>query len=174
MGHPKGEQVGRCRHEVKDCVLGLGGEFSAATRTLSWDIGELAPKGQPGSKGQVSFHVALKPGLANGTLIENQAVVYFSSVPEETPTNWVVNEVQSAVAYPQVVDTVSGASKPITLHGADVNGLPLTYQVTDAPLYGTLTGTPPNVVYTPLRHTRGRTASPSWWTMGPARAARRR
>jgi hypothetical protein len=66
-----------------------------------------------------------------------------------------VNEVQSLVAYPQVVDTVAEAPKAITLKGADVNGHPLTYQVTVAPLYGTLTGTPPDVTYTPFEQYQG-------------------
>ncbi|WP_224241656.1 Ig-like domain-containing protein [Hyalangium gracile] len=38
---------------------------------------------------------------------------------------------------------------PITLSGADVDGDPLTFAIVTPPAHGALTGTPPNVTYTP-------------------------
>jgi hypothetical protein len=39
--------------------------------------------------------------------------------------------------------------KAITLLATDVDGDPLTYQIAAQPAHGTLSGTPPNVTYTP-------------------------
>ncbi|QSQ19174.1 tandem-95 repeat protein [Pyxidicoccus parkwayensis] len=47
-----------------------------------------------------------------------------------------------------------GSSVDIVLQAHDVDGDPLTYAVTTAPQRGTLTGTPPNLVYTPFRNAR--------------------
>lgn len=129
--------------------LNNGGEYSAATRTITWEIGELAPTGQPGSKGSVSFAVRLKRGLPSGTVIANQAVVHFPSVPEETPTNTVVNVVQPLAAVPQEIEMQTGQTRSIVLSGRDAGDNPLAYTIVEEPLYGTLTGTAPNFVYTP-------------------------
>ena len=124
-------------------------EYISSIRTLVWDIGELAPRGEPGSTGVVTFSVRLKPDVPGGTAIINQAVVYFPSVPEETPTNPVVNVVQPISALPQTVRT--GAMEPvtITLEGRDVGGAPLTYMIVDPPLNGELFGVAPTLVYSP-------------------------
>jgi Bacterial Ig-like domain/Domain of unknown function DUF11 len=124
-------------------------QYTAAARMILWDIGELAPKGEPGSKGQVSFSVKLKTGLPSGTVIANRAVVYFPSVPEETPTNTVVNVVQPLAAVPQSLETTYGQPIAITLSGSDVSGTPLSYAIKESPLSGDLTGTPPALTYTP-------------------------
>jgi len=118
-------------------------------------VGELAPKGQPGSTGTVSFSVRLKGGLPSGTVVANQAVVHFPSVPEETPTNTVVNTVQPLVASAQRLTTEAGQPVAFTLSGSDVSGLPVTFAVVDAPLYGTLSGNAPALVYTPAANFNG-------------------
>jgi hypothetical protein len=125
------------------------GEYSAATRMITWNIGELAPTGQPGSKGSVSFSVRLKRGLPSGTVIPNQAVVHFPSVPEETPTNTVVNVVQPLAAVPQRLEVEAGKTLALVLAGRDAANTPLRFTVVEEPLYGTLSGTAPNLVYTP-------------------------
>jgi hypothetical protein len=53
------------------------------------------------------------------------------------------------VANPQSVTTVQDTAKAITLTGTDVDGNPLTYSVMTQPTYGTLSGTAPNLTYTP-------------------------
>ena len=126
------------------------GDFYTGTRTLSWYVGELAPKGEVGSEGAVTFTVRLKDDLPSGTVIVNQAVVHFPSVPEETPTNLVVNTIQPVVALPQSLETESGQLLTITLQGVEVSGLPLTFTVAEEPLYGELTGIAPTLVYTPM------------------------
>ncbi|MSP62029.1 MAG: hypothetical protein EXR72_17195 [Myxococcales bacterium] len=56
-----------------------GGHWDGATRTLAWQLAEinLPPKGT----GYVTFQVKLAPGLAPGTVIENQASIVFDSNP---------------------------------------------------------------------------------------------
>jgi hypothetical protein len=122
---------------------------SLAARTIFFEVGELAPKGQPGSTGQITYSVRLKAGLPSGTVISNQAVVHFPSVPEETPTNVVVNTVQPIVVTPLALQTAFGQPVAVKLQGQDISNMPLTFAVVDAPLYGALTGAPPNLVYQP-------------------------
>ena len=55
----------------------------------------------------------------------------------------------SPVAAPQSVSTVEDTAKPITLTATDAESNPLTYSIVTGPAHGTLTGTPPNVTYTP-------------------------
>src|SRR5262249_49133234 len=54
------------------------------------------------------------------------------------------------VAYSQSVTTLQNVVRPITLTGADPNGGTLHYAVVLAPQHGTLSGTPPNLSYTPM------------------------
>ncbi|PDW03502.1 right-handed parallel beta-helix repeat-containing protein [Candidatus Viridilinea mediisalina] len=131
-------------------VIGNGGEYNATTREISWLIGDLDPVGQPGSTGEVTFTVNLKPNLPGGTIITNQAVVYFPSVPEETPTSVVVHMVQPVVAEPQTLTTKHETPLAISLSAREVSNAAVTYRITTPPLFGTLSGTPPNLTYTPM------------------------
>jgi hypothetical protein len=135
--------------------LAGAGRFVTATRMIVWDIGELAPKGEAGSKGEVRFSVRARSGLPSGTVITNQAVVYFPSVPEETATNGVVNVVQPLVAEPQRLATSYGTPLAIVLGGRDVSDMPLSYSIAQPPLNGALSGTPPNLTYTPAGNFTG-------------------
>ncbi|WP_322496421.1 right-handed parallel beta-helix repeat-containing protein [Chloroflexus sp.] len=125
------------------------GTYLQATRELVWTIGELGPKGAADSQGIITYTVRLREGLASGTVVANQAVVYFPSVPEETPTNTWVNLVAPLVATPQSLTTPYMTPLAITLSGREVSGLPLTYEVVEQPRGGTLSGTAPNLTYTP-------------------------
>jgi len=126
-----------------------GGDYLPATRTLIWQVGELAPAGQPGSTGEVGFTARLVPGLAVGTVVANHAVVHFPSVPEETPTNEVINVVRPVAAVPQSIETVAGQTVTIHLAGRGPAGVSLSTTVVEEPLHGELTGTPPDIAYTP-------------------------
>ncbi|MBA2282530.1 MAG: tandem-95 repeat protein [Acidimicrobiia bacterium] len=56
----------------------------------------------------------------------------------------------------QSVSTAEDTAKSITLSGTDPEGLPLTFALAaPAPAHGTVTGTPPNVVYTPAANDNG-------------------
>jgi hypothetical protein len=126
-----------------------GGQYAATSRKIVWFIGDVAAKGEPGSQGVVSFTVRLKNSLPGGTPIINQAIVYFPSVPEETPTNPVVNVIQPIVAVPQSVETTYLQPVTMTLQGLDVGGAPVTLTIATPPLYGYLSLVSTTAVYTP-------------------------
>ncbi len=131
------------------------GQYNAASREMIWYVGELGPKGASDSQGVITYTVALRSGLASGTVVSNQAVVYFPSVPEETPTNTWVNLVTPLVAEPQTLTTAYQTPLTITLHGRDVSNLPLTYEIIEQPHGGTLSGTSPNLTYHPFANFSG-------------------
>ncbi len=140
-----------------DATLRLGGTgvYYASARLISWDIGELAPRGQPGSTGTVTLTVRLRSDLRSGTPVSFQAVVSFPSVPEETPTNTWINLVAPLSALPQELTTDHRAPLTITLSGRDASGAPLTYAVVDRPRGGELTGAAPTLTYTPAENFTG-------------------
>ena len=76
---------------------------------------------------------------SNGTLTSAPATVALTVVGQPT-------------ANAQSVTTTAGAPTAITLTGSDPNTppLPLTYAVTTGPAHGTLSGTAPNLTYTPV------------------------
>ena len=59
------------------------------------------------------------------------------------------------VATAQSVTTAEDTAKAITLSGTDVDGDGLTYTVQTSPLHGTLSGTAPNLTYTPAANYNG-------------------
>jgi hypothetical protein len=53
------------------------------------------------------------------------------------------------IAHGQAVQTAKDTATPVTLNGSDANLDPLTYAIVSQPTQGSLSGTPPNVVYQP-------------------------
>ncbi|MFB3786701.1 MAG: cadherin-like domain-containing protein [bacterium] len=53
------------------------------------------------------------------------------------------------VAHTDAISTDEDASVPITLTGSDIENDPLTFTVVDNPVQGTLSGTPPDLTYSP-------------------------
>ena len=51
-------------------------------------------------------------------------------------------------AHPQNITANTASVKPITLSGTDPDGYPLIYSITAPPQHGTLSGAPPDVLYT--------------------------
>ena len=77
------------------------------------------------------------------------------------------------VAASLTVPTEAGAPAPVTLAGSDVEGSPLAFTVVAPPANGTLSGTPPALVYTPAEGFTGSdaftfTASDGELTSAPA------
>jgi hypothetical protein len=67
-----------------------------------------------------------------------------------------VNAVNDApVANSQSVTTNQNTAKAITLNATDVDGDALTYAIVTSPTHGTLSGTLPNVTYTPAANYNG-------------------
>ncbi|WP_425266066.1 Ig-like domain-containing protein [Amycolatopsis tolypomycina] len=77
----------------------------------------------------------------NGTLSSDPATITITVTPA------VVNH--APVAGAQAVTAVAGQPLPITLTGTDPDGDNLAYTVLTAPVHGTLSGTAPNLTYTP-------------------------
>lgn len=63
--------------------------------------------------------------------------------------NYQIINLNAPTAYDQTVSTLPNNSVDITLTGYSPDSKPLTYIVIGSPLYGTLSGTPPNLTYTP-------------------------
>ena len=59
------------------------------------------------------------------------------------------------VANPQSVSTAEDTAKAITLSGSDIEGSPLTYEVLTPPAHGSLSGSAPNLTYTPAANYNG-------------------
>jgi hypothetical protein len=53
------------------------------------------------------------------------------------------------IANDQTVNVRKDASKAVTLTASDIDGDTLSYQIVAAPTHGSLSGTAPNIVYTP-------------------------
>ena len=53
------------------------------------------------------------------------------------------------VAHPQSLSLVKNTSTNVTLTGADPQGAPLSFALVQLPQHGSLSGTPPNLIYTP-------------------------
>jgi hypothetical protein len=130
--------------------LGANAQYFPAARLIVWDIGTLDPAGQPGATGEVSFAVRLRGGLPGGTMVTNQAIIYFPSVPEETPTSVLIHRIQPVGADPQTITTAYATPVAVKLSGREVSNAPITYRVVEQPIFGALSGTPPNLTYTPI------------------------
>jgi VCBS repeat-containing protein len=59
------------------------------------------------------------------------------------------------LASAQSATTAEDTAKAITLYGSDADGNPLTYAIVTPPTHGTLSGTAPNVTYTPALNFNG-------------------
>ncbi len=81
----------------------------------------------------------------DGTTDSNIATVSITITP--------IND--SPIANNQSVSTPEGNAKLITLTGSDVDGNPLAFTVTSAPLHGALSGIAPNLTYTPTGNYNG-------------------
>src|SRR5204863_492631 len=107
--------------------LPAGASFDAATKTFSWTPGY----DQAGSYPGVTF-----------TETDGTAPV------SETISITINNTNRAPVASDQAIAT-DGTPKAIVLIVTDVDGDPLTYAIVTAPAHGTLSGTAPNLTYTP-------------------------
>ncbi len=73
------------------------------------------------------------------------------SVATSSPATVAITIIGAPVAFSQSVTTAHDTSLAITIHGSDPNSPPvaLTYRVTVSPAHGTLSGTAPDLTYTP-------------------------
>ena len=86
--------------------------------------------------------------LPVGTHQITAAVIDADDAPgSATITIDILNTAPTAIG--QSVSTGEDTPLPITLAGSDPEGSPLTFAITSGPANGALSGTPPNVIYTP-------------------------
>jgi len=78
-----------------------------------------------------------------------------SSAATATITVSPVNDAPTSLGPVSTVTTSVDVAASITLTSTDVEASSLTYTVTSQPVYGTLSGTPPNLTYTPLNDWAG-------------------
>lgn len=109
--------------------------------TLSGNAPNLTYSPSPDSSGADSFTYRVNDGLANSTA----ATVSISVTP--------VNDVP--VANSKAVTTTEDTPLAITLSGSDKDLNSLTFSVVTSPTNGTLTGTPPNLTYSPGKNFTG-------------------
>ncbi|EGV29674.1 hypothetical protein ThidrDRAFT_3118 [Thiorhodococcus drewsii AZ1] len=129
-------------YDASTLQIDNGGTYDDASRLLSWQIGDL----NPGEFGEVSFRVQLDADLPDGTVVSNQAEVFFPNALETTLTNLVVHEITSLAAHDQRIQATAGTAVPVMLNGQ--GGSNLTYEILSDPLFGTLNGTLPQLGYT--------------------------
>jgi uncharacterized repeat protein (TIGR01451 family) len=137
--------------EENTLLVQEGGLYFDSSRMLLWEVGTLGP----GEGGTVHFQVRVPLAAPSGTVFIASAVVYFPSVPEVTPTNDVVTMVGEVIGYPQGIETAEGVAVAITLAGDSPGGTPLQFTVTRPPGGGELSGSAPNLIYTPAENFEG-------------------
>ncbi|MCH1928635.1 tandem-95 repeat protein [Shewanella sp. A25] len=103
--------------------------------TLSGDAPTLVYTPEAGFAGEDSLIFK----VSDGELDSNEATVTFYVAPGN----------DAPVAMPLELSTAANQTLPIVLDGSDEDGDTLSYVIVTAPLHGTLTGTGPNVIYTP-------------------------
>ncbi len=101
----------------------------------------------PGKSGTATVTVLLKDngGVSNGGKD--------SSLPQSFDIT--IGENTKPVASPMALVTLEDQPLPLTLAGTDSDGSIASYAVAAAPINGTLSGTPPNLVYTPASNFNG-------------------
>ena len=108
--------------------------------------------------GQAAYTLVDDSQLSNGAPYTYFAVARYADGIQSDPSNLVtiiaVND--PPVGVTQSVTTLEDTPKAITLTGSDVDGGALTsYAVTTPPAHGTLSGTAPNLTYTPAADYNG-------------------
>ncbi|MET0554799.1 MAG: FG-GAP-like repeat-containing protein [Vicinamibacteria bacterium] len=102
-----------------------------------------------------TLHATVDPLAATGTLAVTAAVAAPSDIRDPHAANDAATDAdplagdQPPVANPQTVTVVEDGSVGVTLTASDPDGDPLTLSIQTAPAHGVLTGTVPNLTYTP-------------------------
>jgi len=109
--------------------------------TLSGSTPNLTYSPTAGFVGIDSFQVLANDGQSDSAL----TTITISIIPINHPP----------VAHPQSASTLQGISRSVTLSGSDPDGQPISYSIVSNPAHGSLSGTPPELVYTPAANYTG-------------------
>ncbi len=101
-------QVGPVIDVKTGTQLTLPGTYNFQTRTITWLVGEVAPK----QGGYAELSVNVKKDPPSGAEIINFATIYFPSVPEITRTNGIVNKVVTITDNIPPITTASASPLP--------------------------------------------------------------
>lgn len=107
--------------------------------SYAWDFGD----GTAFGSGVAPSHLFETNGHLTVTLYVTDTTGLADTATQEIYVN------RRPEALPQSVTAVLGGRAPVILRGRDEDGEPLTFSLAQGPLKGTLTGTPPLLVYTP-------------------------
>lgn len=131
--------------------------YTPAFQVLSWRDGDATPKTvtidlNPNAVATSSkiFGVALTNAVG-GALVGSPAAATVTVAFNAPPP--LAN--RRPFASPQGLTATMNTAQPVTLTGFDADADPLTYIITAPPGKGTLTGTPPNLTYTPTNNATG-------------------
>ena len=116
--------------------------------------------------GNITSAIVINASAVNTAVPGNYPVTYnVSDIAGNAATQVTrtvhVNANGAPTANPQSVTTNEDTAKPITLTGSDPDNDTLTFSVVARANHGALSGTAPNLTYTPATTTTGRTALPS-------------
>ena len=126
--------------------------------TLTWSIASNGTDGNASASGTgTSIAIGYVPDSNfNGSDSFTVQVSDGKGGVDTITVNVTVNAVNDApVANGQSVSTNEDTAKAITLTGSDVEGSPLTYTVATQPNHGVLSGTAPDLTYTPNKDYNG-------------------
>ena len=114
---------------------------SAGTGTVNLSI--TIPTDQPlGNAYQIPI-VLLPVGGNWLTRLDDKVENPVNLIDDNTPVN------RAPIATPQSITTTENTSVDITLTGSDPDGDPITFSIVSGPSHGTLSGSEPNLTYTP-------------------------
>lgn len=96
-----------------------------------------------------TYLAAWPPGENNAPTI----IKTIAAIESATTAPKLVNALP--VADPQLLATPANSPKPVTLTGSSCRADKMTYKIATQPAHGTLTGTPPALIYTPAKGYEG-------------------
>lgn len=136
------------------------GDFTATNGTLTWAAGDSAPMSftvtllnDAVAESTKTFTAALSNPTGTATLGSTTIATVTLLDDDAPPPSTLPN--RRPQAQPQCLHVTLNTATPVTLAGRDGDGDPLTFSITTAPTRGVLSGTAPNLTYTPNNNIAG-------------------